>query len=272
MTEICYRNSELEQKLYNSRTYKDLHPIILNSSYLIRNKTFISVNIKNDETTSQCLYIRNHVWNDTPIIFQSKELYPHQLAKHHAKNLHVLPLAFNNHFLGHVVVGYDEPLVYNNILKRYISRLAIAISLIRNLNKLLSDKKQQENTSLEGTRRIPQQIPSQESIFVQKGNSLHKVSLDSILLFETEDRKTIAVMKSGRYEIKKTLSQLEELLAEKNFLRISKSTLVNLDKVISITPDADRTLLATLVGKIAVRVSRKNANLFKEKMNQIELK
>ena len=272
MTEICYRNSELEQKLYNSRTYKDLHPIILNSSYLIRNKTFISVNIKNDETTSQCLYIRNHVWNDTPIIFQSKELYPHQLAKHHAKNLHVLPLAFNNHFLGHVVVGYDEPLVYNNILKRYISRLAIAISLIRNLNKLLSDKKQQENTSLEGTRRIPQQIPSQESIFVQKGNSLHKVSLDSILLFETEDRKTIAVMKSGRYEIKKTLSQLEELLAEKNFIRISKSTLVNLDKVISITPDADRTLLATLVGKIAVRVSRKNANLFKEKMNQIELK
>jgi single-stranded-DNA-specific exonuclease len=35
--------------------------------------------------------------------------------------------------------------------------------------------------------------------------------LENILLFESENRKTIAVMKSGRYEIKKTLSQLEEL-------------------------------------------------------------
>ena len=272
MTEICYRNSELEQKLYNSHTYKDLHPIILNSSYLIKNKTFISFNVKKDDTTSRCLYIRNHVWNDAPILFPSRELYPYQLAKHHAKNLHILPMAFNNQFLGHVVVGYDDPLVYTNILKRYISRLAIAISLIQSQNKLLSAKTQQDNIALTGTKKDSQSLPAQEVIFVQKGNSLHKVPLDNILLFETEERKTIVVMKNGRYEIKKTLSQLEELLAEKNFFRISKSTIVNLDKIVSITPDADRTLLATLTGKITVRVSRKNANQFKMKLNQADLK
>ena len=74
-------------------------------------------------------------------------------------------------------------------------------------------------------------------------------------------------MKSGRYEIKKTLSQLEELYSNKNFLRVSKSTLLNLAKVLSITPDVDRTLMATLPGKVTVHVSRKHANEFKERVN-----
>ena len=96
---------------------------------------------------------------------------------------------------------------------------------------------------------------------------MHKIAIDTILFFETENRKTMAVLKNGRYEVKKNLSQLEELLVNKNFMRISKSTLLNLSKVTSVAPDADRTLSATLVGKITVRISRKNANEFKERIH-----
>ena len=104
-------------------------------------------------------------------------------------------------------------------------------------------------------------------IFIKKENSLHKIPLDNILFFESEGRKTVAVMKSGRYEIKKTLSELEDLYSDSNFFRVSKSALVNLAKVVSVTSDVDRTLLATLTGKQIVRVSRKNANEFKERVN-----
>jgi len=110
---------------------------------------------------------------------------------------------------------------------------------------------------------------SQEMLFVKKDNSMHKLPLDNILFFESEARKTMAVTKNGRYEIKKSLTELETLYSNKNFFRVSKSTLINTTKVISITPDIDRTLIATLTGKITVRVSRKNANEFKAKINML---
>ncbi len=263
LLEICYHNSELEEKLHNCTNYEELHPIILHSSYLIQDKNFFSVNIKETEKTSRCIYIRNHAWEDTPIIFDSRELYPIHLPKYHSQNLHVLPITFNKKFLGHVVVGYDEPLVYNTILKRYISRLAIGIS---NIQKHLATPKNPIDNTISAETHPPH---LQETIFIQKDNSLHKVPLENILLFESEGRKTIAVMKSGRYEIKKTLAQLEEEFSQKNYLRVSKSALVNLSKVISITPDTDRTLIATLTGKVTVRVSRKHATTFKEKVNII---
>ena len=267
MAEIYYKNSELEEKLYSCKDYKELYPVILHSSYLIQDKSFLAFHIKESETTSRCLYARNHLWEDEPTIFNSTDLYPRHLLKNESKNLHILPMTFNNQFIGHAVVGYDGPSVYNSILKRYISRLAIAISLIRNRNELIASLGSRPNASLEPEQSASGNTKAQETLFVQKDNSLLKVPLENILLFESENRKTIAVMKSGHYEIKKTLSQLEELYSSKNFMRVSKSALVNLSKVIRITPDADRTLVATLTGKITVRVSRKHYTEFKEKIN-----
>ena len=98
---------------------------------------------------------------------------------------------------------------------------------------------------------------------------MHKISVDNILLFESEERRTFAVLKNGRYEVKKNLGQLEEALTTHNFMRVSKSALVNMSKVVSFTPDVDRTISATLAGKIIVRVSRKHARAFKEKLHTL---
>ena len=59
---------------------------------------------------------------------------------------------------------------------------------------------------------------------------------------------------------------LEEMLDKNKFMRVSKSALINLDKVRSITPDEDRTLIAELSGKKTVRVSRKNVADFKNRI------
>ncbi len=264
---IYYRNSELEDKCYSCSSFEELHPVILNSYYIIKDATFFSINIMKDNDSSQCIYMNNEPWSEKPVTFATKDICPVDLQKNLSRHLHVVPLTFNNSFIGHAVIGYETPIVYNTIFKMYISRLAIAISLIKDKNKMnnkIADKMTTNVVSKTSTNPHAQEI-----IFVKKDTTIHKVPLENILFFESEGRKTMAITKNGRYEIKKSLTELETLYSNKNFFRVSKSTLINTTKVISITPDIDRTLIATLTGKITVRVSRKNANEFKAKINML---
>ena len=263
MQNIFYNNSQLEEKLMDCLEYKELFPVIFHSSYLLADKNFLAISIREDEKTSRCLYLRNHMWEDTPLLFESTELFPEDLAKNNdMRNLHILPLTYKEEFLGHFIIGYKEALVYNNITKKYTNRLSMALWQIKHHSGRASSPDAHTN-------HLPAEelASSAETIFVQKENVMHKVSVDNILFFETEGRKTMAVLKNGRYEVKKTLGQLQAMLTNNNFMRVSKSTLLNLSKVISVAPDADRTLLATLSGKITVRISRKHANTFKERIH-----
>lgn len=271
LVDIYYQNSELEEMLIRCTEYKDLHPVILHSSYLIQDKSFFTINVKVDERTSRCIYMRHHVWEDTPNLFPSRDIYPSRLQKKEGNNMHILPITYDQQFLGHMVVGYDDPIVYNTILKKYISRLGLAITLIQSreadsVRKTTGGKKEAENKYSEDKEQLKDEA---KTIFIQKEGTLHKVPLENILMFESEGRKTMAVLKSGRYEIKKTLSELEEQLITKDFMRVSKSALVNLNKINSITPAADRTILITLSGKINTRVSRKHAADFKKRLELI---
>lgn len=266
MAEIFYHNSELEEKLYTCADYKELHPIIYHSEYLIQSASFLSVHIAETEATSRCIYMTDNAWSDTPILFENTDLYPANLSKSNPHHLHVLPMTFGGEFIGHVVVGYDSPEVYDTILKRYISRLAVSIYLLK--YRQYAEVASEEHPAFDAKAATGASATS-DTIFIKKENSLLKIPLDNIFYFESEGRKTIAVLKSGRFETKKTLSELEESLQSKEFFRVSKSALVNLTKVISVTPDSDRTLIASFPGKSNVRVSRMNANEFKNRLKSI---
>lgn len=58
--------------------------------------------------------------------------------------------------------------------------------------------------------------------------------LTTILFFETNDNKVIAHTIDNFYQMKYRLYELEEFLPH-NFIRISKSTIVNTEKIFSIT-------------------------------------
>ena len=103
-------------------------------------------------------------------------------------------------------------------------------------------------------------------VFVVKNGTMHRVPVGNVLAFESEGRKTVAVLKSGRYEIRKTLIVLEEMLYSCGFMRVSKSALINLSKVTSVAPGPDRTLEVILGSKAAVKVSRKFVVDFKERI------
>ena len=66
-----------------------------------------------------------------------------------------------------------------------------------------------------------------------KGNTEYYISLDQILFFETEEKIIFAHTANDMYQVKYRLYELEEFLPG-HFLRISKSTILNTEKVYAI--------------------------------------
>ncbi|MEM6361389.1 MAG: LytTR family DNA-binding domain-containing protein [Bacteroidota bacterium] len=64
-------------------------------------------------------------------------------------------------------------------------------------------------------------------VFDESGELLLEV--DKIMWFQRENRKTFAVTQSDKYRLKETVSELEETLDPGKFIRINRSTIVNLN-------------------------------------------
>lgn len=260
--EMYYNNSSLEEMLYACENVADFSKVVSNTDYLIPDNNFFAVCLKKDESTSECIYMTDLVREGNFTEFPSNEICPSSLSYSSIpENSHVLPLVFDGVLYGHAVTGYNDPLVYNFLLKRYLSRLSVAIHLIKNKK---SREAQDYSGSLAGGQI--EDFTNHKFVFVVKNGTMHRVPVEKVLAFESEGRKTVAVLKSGRYEIKKTLIVLEEMLCNYGFMRVSKSALINLSKVTSVAPGPNRTFEVILGGKVDVKVSRKFVVDFKERI------
>ena len=87
--------------------------------------------------------------------------------------------------------------------------------------------------------------------------------ISQILYFEAVDRDVFAYKASDVYRIRKTLYELEDDLREKFFVRISKSTIVNIKAIKTIAPEDFRRIKLLLKNGEYLVVSRSYANDFK---------
>ena len=81
---------------------------------------------------------------------------------------------------------------------------------------------------------LAEQTKSGRDILLHKGEKSYYMPLEKILFFETENKQIWAHTAKEMYETEYKLYELEDLLP-RQFMRISKSTIVNLDHVYSIT-------------------------------------
>ena len=86
---------------------------------------------------------------------------------------------------------------------------------------------------------------------------LYEIAVSDIFYIETVDNKSFFYTKNKVYESKQKLYELEGLLKEKHFLRVSKSTLLNLMKVSAIKPALNSRFTAVLFSGEQVVISRK---------------
>lgn len=86
---------------------------------------------------------------------------------------------------------------------------------------------------------------------------LYEIAVSDIFYIESVDSKAFIYTKSKVYETKQKLYELEEMLREKHFLRVSKSTLLNLMKVSAIKPALNSRFTAVLQSGEQVVITRK---------------
>lgn len=108
-----------------------------------------------------------------------------------------------------------------------------------------------------------------KSIFINVENSRgeKRVSADTISYFEAFDNEVFAVINKERFYVLEKLYVLEQALTEKNFVRVSKSFLVNINQIEYIRPMLNSKLKLIMVNKDVVEVNRTYVKSFKERMN-----
>lgn len=100
----------------------------------------------------------------------------------------------------------------------------------------------------------------------RKEEKYYKVNVDEIFYIESIDRKVFIYTKTQTYEISEKLYVLEEQLVSMNFIRVSKSLLLNIDKIHSFYPKLSGNLEALLTNNEKVIISRRYVANLKNKL------
>ena len=137
-----------------------------------------------------------------------------------------------------------------------------------------TDEKVQETTLTVTCREISPELDrlveafrlSEEKISVKVKGEVRLIDLKSILYAETVDGNTFLYTEKGVFGSQKRLYELEAMLAEHNFVRVNKSTLLNLNKIESLKSDIDRRIRVTLKNGYQLIISRAYAEDFKAKL------
>ena len=103
-------------------------------------------------------------------------------------------------------------------------------------------------------------------IAVRKDNETVLLDTDKILYVEAVDRKTFVYTNADTYESELKLYELEQQLVERDFLRISKQSIVTLRKIKSLKTDVNRKIRITLQNGEQIVVSRMYSDELRRKL------
>ena len=99
-----------------------------------------------------------------------------------------------------------------------------------------------------------------------KDDRQYHLPVVDIFYIESVDERTFIYLEKDCYESRKKLYEFEEVLASRRFARISKAVIVNLMKIVSISPALNGRFLCKLTNGEEVIISRKYVPEIKEKL------
>ena len=107
---------------------------------------------------------------------------------------------------------------------------------------------------------------SNDMIAVKKGSDIALLQLSEIYMFRVEDKQVKVYTESSDYLIKKALYQVEEVL-DSDFIRISKTTIINLKKIERVAPSLKGMMFIELKNGLKDNISRKYLPDFKKALD-----
>lgn len=103
---------------------------------------------------------------------------------------------------------------------------------------------------------------SNEMLAVKRGSDIALLEFSEIFMFRVEDKQVNVYTENQEYIIKKPLYQVEEALTS-DFVRISKTTIVNLKKIKRVAPSLKGMMFIELKNGLKDNISRKYLSEFK---------
>lgn len=124
---------------------------------------------------------------------------------------------------------------------------------------ILCQKRDQEVEGL--IKRIENKL---SKISGYKEGKSYLIAPKDIFYIDTVDNKLFLYLKSEVLEGKYKLYEIEELLADRYFIRCNKSTVINVTRIEMILPRENRSLLAVMENGEQIYISRNYAKKIKE--------
>jgi len=97
----------------------------------------------------------------------------------------------------------------------------------------------------------------------------HVISAEDVLYIESVDKRTFFYTADAVYETPLRLYEMEERLADCDFLRVAKGCVINFGKIASLRPDINGRILATMENGEQVVISRQYAPDVKHKLGMM---
>jgi DNA-binding LytR/AlgR family response regulator len=112
-------------------------------------------------------------------------------------------------------------------------------------------------------------LESEESsgmVAVKRGSDIALLQMEEIFMFRVEEKQVKVYAENEEYLIKKPLYQVEETLSG-DFVRISKTTIVNLRKIERVAPSLKGMMFIELKNGLKDNISRKYLPDFKQALD-----
>lgn len=107
---------------------------------------------------------------------------------------------------------------------------------------------------------------SNDMLAVKKGSDIALLEFSEVFMFRVEDKQVKVYTENNEYQIKKPLYQVEETLTN-DFVRISKTTIVNLKKIERVAPSLRGMMFIQLKNGLKDNISRKYLPDFKNALD-----
>ena len=107
---------------------------------------------------------------------------------------------------------------------------------------------------------------SNEMLAVKKGSDIALLEYDEVYMFRVEDKQVKVYTENSEYLVKKALYQVEENMTG-DFVRISKTTIVNLRKIERVAPSLRGMMFIELKNGLKDNISRKYLPEFKQALD-----
>ena len=107
---------------------------------------------------------------------------------------------------------------------------------------------------------------SSDMVAVKKGSDIALLQMDEIFMFRVEDKQVKVYTENNEYLIKKPLYQVEETLSS-DFVRISKTTIVNLKRIERVARSLKGMMFIELKNGLKDNISRKYLPDFKQALD-----